>query len=268
MKKRTIYTVIAVIIAVLVYGYEFSLKNQSQQATVAAGLEIKTATVAFLMPTSTTGLVVHHTGYSLSYNEAHEQAEWVAYNLKKEHLSKTTFKRPFFEIDKAVKTGAASWRNYKNSGYNKGHLCPAADRRFSKAAHDETFLTSNITPQLQAFNAGIWNLLEQKTRYWAHTYHDVFVVTGGILSADLKTIGPEQVSVPAFFYKVVFDYNGTKPKIIAFLIPHKQTGKPLESFVVSVDYLEVLTGIDFFPNLDDDLETALEASTAYDKWRF
>ena len=72
---------------------------------------------------------MHHKGYSLSYSEPHEQAEWVAYELKKSHLASINHKRPYFEIDKAVKTGAANWRNYKNSGYDKGHLCPAGDRK-------------------------------------------------------------------------------------------------------------------------------------------
>src|SRR5690606_31270175 len=155
------------------------------------------------LPTSTTGQIIHHEGYSLSYSEAHEQAEWVAYELKKSHLSGHNFKRPYFEIDKAIKTGAASWRNYKNSVYDRGHLCPAGDRTYSKEAHDETFLTSNISPQNHGFNSGIWNTLEQKTRYWARKYNGVFVVTGGVLKDELKTIGEERVAVPDQFYKII-----------------------------------------------------------------
>jgi endonuclease G len=204
----------------------------------------------------------------LSYSETHEQAEWVAYELKKSHLSNTNFKRPYFEIDEAVKTGAAHWRNYKNSGYDRGHLCPAGDRRFSKQAHDETFLTSNISPQDHQFNAGIWNTLEQKVRYWAGKYDGVFVVTGGILKGDMKTIGDENVSVPNQFYKVLIDANSGKTKMIAFLMPHEDSDQPLYKFVVSVDDIEELTGIDFFSELEDDIENKLEASSSYKGWSF
>tara|TARA_R110000850_G_scaffold109569_4_gene222623 strand:- start:780 stop:1586 length:807 start_codon:yes stop_codon:yes gene_type:complete len=268
MTNRTVYSILAIVLVFGVYGYEFFLNKKEEQAIVDSGREIKTPTVAFFLPTSTTGQVVHHQGYSLSYSESHEQAEWVAYELKKEHLSQTNFERPYFEIDKAVKTGAASWRNYKNSGYDRGHLCPAADRRYSKEAHDETFLTSNISPQNHDFNSGVWNTLEQKTRYWASKYNGVFVVTGGVLGRNLKTIGSEKVAVPNQFYKIILDYNDGNPKVLAFLMPHVNSNKPLYEFVVSVDTVEELTGIDFFSELEDAIETRMESSRSYNKWRF
>ncbi len=251
-----------------VYGYESFLKEEGAFQIIQNGKETKSNTNEYFLPTSTTGQVVHHEGYSLSYNEKYEQSEWVAYELKKSHLSKNNFKRPYFEIDKAVRTGAANWRNYKNSGYDRGHLCPAADRRYSKFAHDETFLTSNISPQEHQFNAGIWNRLEQKVRYWASKYNGVFVVTGGVLKPKLKIIGDENVSVPNQFYKVLIDNNSGKTKMIAFLMPHRNSNKPLYEFVVSVDEIEKLTGIDFCPELDDAIENKLEASDSYKNWSF
>ncbi len=268
MNKKTLYSLIAVIIFLGVYIYDLFLKEELQAEIVVDGKQVKENTNEYFLPTSTTGQIVHHEGYSLSYSEAHEQAEWVAYELKKAHLSNTNFKRPYFEIDKAVSTGAANWRNYKNSGYDRGHLCPAGDRRYSKFAHDETFLTSNISPQEHQFNAGIWNTLEQKVRYWARKYDGVFVVTGGVLKDNLKTIGDEHVAVPNQFYKVLIDNNTGKTKMIAFLMPHKDSKKPLYEFVVSVDTIEKLTGIDFFSELDDAIENKLEASSSYKDWSF
>ncbi|MFD2726746.1 DNA/RNA non-specific endonuclease [Hyunsoonleella rubra] len=268
MRKRTLFTLVALLIILGIYAFEYFLIEEEKKETVGQGEKTKADTNTFLLPSSTTGQIVHHETYSLSYSEAHEQAEWVAYELKKSHLSNTNHKRPYFEIDKAVKTGAASWRNYKNSGFDKGHLCPAGDRRFSKSAHDETFLTSNISPQEHQFNSGVWNRLEQKVRYWASKYDGVFVVTGGVLKDDLKTIGREEVSVPNYFYKVLLDFNGGEPKMIGFLIPHKDSNRPLYEFVESVDYIEKLTGIDFFPMLEDEIETELEASSSYKGWGF
>ncbi|MCX7550750.1 DNA/RNA non-specific endonuclease [Xanthomarina sp. F2636L] len=268
MNKRTIYSLIAAIIFLGVLFYEHYVEEKEQQDIVVAGKTVKTDTNEFFLPTSTTGQIVHHEGYSLSYSEPHEQAEWVAYELKKEHLSNINYKRPYFEIDPAVKTGAAHWRNYKKSGYDRGHLCPAGDRTYSQEAFNETFLTSNISPQNHAFNSGIWNTLEQKVRYWASKYNGVYVITGGILEENLKTIGEEEVSVPNQFYKILIDTNSGKIKMIAFLVPHENSKRPLYKFVVPVDSIEKLTGIDFFPELEDVIENKLEASADFKKWSF
>ncbi len=268
MNKKTVYSLLAILLLLGVYGYEHFLNEDEKAEIISEGKSTKKETNEYFLPTSTTGQVIHHKGYSLSYSEPHEQAEWVAYELKKSHLSNTNFKRPYFEIDKAVKTGAANWRNYKKSGYDRGHLCPAGDRRYNQLAHDETFLTSNISPQEHKFNSGIWNTLEQKVRYWASKYDGVFVITGGVLSGKMETIGVEEVSVPNQFYKVLIDNNSGETKIIAFLIPHKNSNKPLYEFVVPVDTIEKLTGIDFFPQLDDNIEDRLEASSSYKAWSF
>ena len=268
MTKRTVYSIAAIVIVIAIFSLEVLLDKQEAEIHIEEGAIVKTDTNEFFLPTSTTGQIVHHDGYSLSYHETHEQAEWVAYELKRSHLSNTNFKRPYFEIDKAVSTGSAHWRNYKNSGYDRGHLCPAADRKYSQEAHDETFLTSNISPQKPDFNAGIWNTLEQKVRYWARKYDGVFVVTGGILNNDLKGIGKEDVSVPDYFYKVLIDRNSGPTKMIAFLIPHNNSDRPLYEFVVSVDEIETMTGIDFFTALDDQIENELEASDNYKNWSF
>lgn len=268
MNRKYIYPLIAIAIALAVFYYDSKLENDIQEQVYENAESVKTDTNTNFLPTSTTGQVVHHENYSLSYNEEHEQAEWVAYELKRSHLVNTNYKRPYFEIDRSVRTKAAHWKNYKKSGYTRGHLCPAGDRKFTKAAHDETFLTSNISPQTQEFNAGIWNRLENKVRYWAQRNDGVFVVTGGILQDGLNSIGEEEVSIPQQFYKVILDYNNGNPKMMAFLLDHKDSNLPLYEFVVPTDSIEKLTGIDFFPQLDDSIEDRLEASATYKQWNF
>jgi len=274
MKRKRIYPLLVLLIgaAFVIYeeytkaGFGSEKEPDTEQQIIAS--TPKKLTNEFYLPASTTGQVVHHEGYSLSYHETFEQAEWVAYELKKHQVVYTDFKRPFFEQDKTVKTESAHWRNYKNSGYDRGHLCPAADRKYTKAAFTETFLTSNVSPQEHEFNAGIWNRLEQKVRYWAKKYDGVFVVTGGILEENLKTIGSEAVAVPKYFYKILLDNTEGNIKIIAFLLPHKASNKPLYEYVVSVDEIEKRTGIDFFPELEDAKENRLEALTTYKQWSF
>ena len=171
MKNRKfIYTIISLIFAAGFYFYDtYSSKINSNKPIESSNSTANKAEFNFL-PTSTTGQIVHHNFYTLSYNEKYEQAEWVAYELSSNQLSSNNFNRPYFQLDPKVSTKSAHYKNFKNSGYNKGHLCPAGDRTFSKEAYDETFLTSNVSPQLYDFNGGVWDRLEQEKRYWAKKY--------------------------------------------------------------------------------------------------
>lgn len=220
------------------------------------------------MPSSTTDAVVEHSYYSLSYNEPFEQAEWVAYMLRKDQLTNDQRKRPFFIEDPKVKTKSADWRNYKGSGYDRGHLCPAGDRRFSEQAYNETFYTSNISPQDRDFNAGVWNRLEQQVRDWARRYDELFVVTGGVLEPNLPEIGDEDVDVPRYYYKIIAKGAPNDPEVLAFLFLGQESTKPLRQFTVSVDEIEKRTGIDFFENLPDELEARLESKIVAGDWQF
>ena len=220
------------------------------------------------LPSSTTGQIVNHDYYTLSYNEKYEQAEWTAYELTPNHIKRIKRTRPYFIYDKKVKTKSANYRNYKQSGYDRGHLVPAGDMRFSLDAFNDTFYTSNISPQNHDFNAGLWNRLEQKTRYWTKKYGNIYVITGGVLKDGLKYIGKEKVAVPNQFYKIILDYNNSKPKAIAFLMENKESEKALYEFTTSIDRIEKRTGIDFFPALADDIEDKLESKNDYKGWSF
>lgn len=267
MNRKYLYPILIALVSLGFYFLENFIDQEKSKPQISAGKQEKEATNNYFLPTSTTGTIVHHDYYSLSYSESHEQAEWVAYELKKSQLSTNEIRRPYFEIDRAIPTKAAHWKSYKDSGYDRGHLCPAGDRRFSKKAYNETFLTSNISPQEHQFNAGIWNELEQQIRYWAKIYDGVFIVTGGVLKGELPAIGSDKVSVPNYFYKIVVDNNTNQTRMIGFLFPHKESQKSLKSFVVPVDRIEKLTGIDFFPQLDDTVENRLEASSNTNDWK-
>lgn len=228
----------------------------------------KTEIPEMFIPSSTTGVVVNHQHFTLSYNEPYEQAEWVAYMLKNEHLTYEDRKRPYFIEDPKVKTKSADWRNYKGSGFDRGHLCPAGDRRFSEQAYNETFYTSNISPQDRDFNAGVWNRLELHIRQWAKKYESLFVVTGGVLEDDLQEIGEEDVDVPKYYYKIVAKGDTDELDIIGFLLVGEESTKALEQFAVPVDRIEQMTGIDFFKNLPDSREAELESKVEKGNWKF
>ena len=266
ISNKTIYSVLLLVCVVGFWLFENFYTPDTY--SVSSESVPKTVIPEFVIPSSTTGAIVEHEHFMLSYNEPFEQAEWVAHLLKKEHLTYDDRRRPYFIEDPKVKTKSADWRNYKGSGYDRGHLCPAGDRRFSEQAYNETFYTSNIVPQDKNFNAGVWNRLELQIRQWAKRYGELFVVTGGILEEGLEEIGEEDVDVPRYFYKIVARGGAQNLKVIGFLIPGVDSTRKLWQFSVSVDSIERLTRIDFFEKLPDEKEAKLESRIILDNWKF
>lgn len=269
MNRKYVYIVLVLVVtSALFYAEKYVDKENEHYPEV--DLETKVPSTSEFnssyLPSSTTGAVVFHAYYTLSYSEKHEQAEWVAYEVSAQHLSKNEFKRPYFIQDRDVKSGSADWRNYKKSGYDRGHLCPAGARRFNYDAFHETFLTSNISPQDHGFNSGVWNRLEQKVRYWAKQYDGVYVITGGVLENGLKGIGEENVSVPNEFYKIVLDNSNGTLKALAFLIPNEDTSKSFYDFAVPIDEIEAKTGLDFLKDLAPSEEKTIESSVNLKAW--
>ncbi|WP_291868307.1 DNA/RNA non-specific endonuclease [Maribacter sp.] len=264
--NKTIYSVLMLVCVVGFWAFENFYTPDNYSAKDSEGL--KTEAPNYLLPSSTTGDIVEHSYYSLSYNETYEQAEWVAYALDKKHLTSDDRKRPYFIEDPKVRTKSADWRNYKRSGYDRGHLCPAGDRRFSKQAYDETFYTSNISPQNRDFNAGVWNRLENKTRYWTKKYGSIFVITGGILERGLNEIGDEDVAVPNYFYKIIAKGNKDNLKVVGFIMENKESSAPLKEFLVPIDVIEKKTGIDFFSQLSKENQSKIESKISLNDWKF
>lgn len=211
--------------------------------------------------------VVKHKYYTLLYNEKHEQAEWVAYKLLKKYTEGTAKRQNNFRPDESVSTGSATPADYRNSGYDRGHLAPAADFNISKEAMSETFFMSNMSPQLHEFNAGVWEHLETKVREWVKNRGEIYVVAGPILQDGLPTIGDQnKVSVPKEYFKVILDPE--KKQMIGFIMQNRMTAKQVPTFAVSVDEIEKRTGLDFFPYLPDDIEAQLESKVKVDDWFF
>lgn len=209
------------------------------------------------------GEIIHHTYYTLAYSEDDEQAYWVFYHLTPESINGNQSRTDDFRADPAVSTGSAVLADYSGSGYDRGHLCPAADMALNKTSMSESFFLSNMSPQAPSFNRGIWSTLESKVREWALKYDGLYVVTGPILTKKLGKIGVDEVTIPASYYKVIYDEtNG----MIGLVLPNVGSKQPLSDFVISVDSVESLTGIDFFPGLDDKTENQLEKEVSPSKW--
>lgn len=250
MKKLT-YLLLIVLLCYLFFVY-------AQKPSQSTSLEIPTL--------HKQDVIIKHLAYTLSYNEQHEQANWVAYQLTADETKKKVSRSNDFEPDLSISTGSANGDDYKGSGYDRGHLAPAADMGWSEQAMHESFYYSNMSPQVPGFNRGIWKYLEEQVRQWAIDNQSVYVVTGPILSKDLITIGANKVSIPKYYYKVLLDYTQPSLKGIAFIMPNASSDLSLKTFAVSIDSVEKVTGLDFFPELPDSEEASIEKSLCVDCW--
>ncbi|HLU90144.1 MAG TPA: DNA/RNA non-specific endonuclease [Cyclobacteriaceae bacterium] len=210
--------------------------------------------------------VVVHSGFSLLYDEDHEQAAWVAYELSSDKTQKNFGRTDKFLSDPLVLTGTSTHSDYRGSGFDRGHLAPAADMAWEANAMAESFYYSNISPQKPGFNRGIWKKMESQTRTWAIEHGRVYIVTGPVLSPGLPSIGANKVSVPSFFYKVILDYEMPGIRGIGFIFPNEGSKKPLQDFAVTIDSVERLTRINFFPLLDEAQEQLIEAALCVACW--
>lgn len=223
---------------------------------------------------------VKHLALTLGYSEKHEQAAWVQHIVIPEVEFANVSRTNDFRIDSLVKTGSSQEEDYflkkigadgtmefDGFGYDRGHLAPSADFRWSQKALSESYYYSNMSPQKPEFNRERWAELESWIRTYVIDFNEfVYVVTGPVLKEGLKKQGGNQVSIPEQFYKIVLDLDGDEKKAIAFLMPNDYCAYPVSGYVTSIDTIEKLTGLDFFSSLDDAEENKLEAMNSLDGW--
>lgn len=207
--------------------------------------------------------ILEKTAITLSYNPSYKQSSWVFYPLGEEQLQDCYDRPSNFRADPELARGdRAELADYKNSGYDRGHLSPAGDNKWNDEAMSESFLLSNISPQPAKFNRGLWSRLETLVRAWA-SGSALWVTTGPVLEGGLETIGDGAVAVPNYFYKVLARQDGSGA--IALLLPN-DADQSLASYAVSVDELENFTRLDFLKGMRN--EERIEAGFDKSKWDF
>lgn len=218
-------------------------------------------------PKGTPEQILKRTGYVASYNKTTLLPNWVAWHLTAERTEGSAKRSgvDFAEDTEVPEPRATDW-DYYNSGYDRGHMCPAADNKWSKKAMEESFLFTNMCPQNGNLNRGDWNEMEMACRKWAKKYGDLYIVCGPILyKGKHKTIGKNKVVVPEAFFKVVLR-TGDDPQAIGFIYKNTSGNRPKDSYVNTVDEVERITGIDFFSSLPDDVEKNVEATADIANW--
>ncbi|NCC98870.1 MAG: DNA/RNA non-specific endonuclease [Bacteroidia bacterium] len=210
--------------------------------------------------------IIRHTGYTVSYNEDWLIPNWVAYELTPQEAYGETPRANDFIPDPDVIGNSATTEDYKGSGFDRGHMAPAADMKWSKQAMDECFYLSNICPQNHNLNGGDWKALEEKIRYWASTGDTLYIVCGPLMAKTKQTIGANKVSVPAAFFKVILRKNANKIAAIAFMMPNRSGHKSLSTYTMSVEDMEIVAEMDFFKALTDNIEVAIESNYREEDW--
>lgn len=212
--------------------------------------------------------ILLHTGFSLKYNSQHKIADWVAYDLVPEKRKTIAGRTDNFRPDPGIcPSESAQQKDYSKSGYDRGHLAPAADMAWSKEAMSESFYFSNMAPQIPSFNRGIWKVLEDKVRKWSKTYDTLLVVAGPILHDSLPGIGPNRVSIPQHFFKAVVVYTNKKKTGIAFVIPNQGSGLPVMNFSMTIDSLEALINYNLFGCIPEQEQAEIEKKVIAADWQ-
>ncbi len=235
----------------------------------------KTSTVGHIdkleipvMSSAGSGLTIAREGYTLSYNRERLLPNWVAYELTALETEGDEPRAKHFTKDPEIKGLQADADDYRNSGWDKGHMAPAADMKWSEKVMDECFYLSNICPQDHKLNTGTWKKLEEKCREYARYFGNIYIVCGPVVNNNkYGTIGENGVLVPDGFYKVLLTKYYDEYKGVGYLFENKKGAKNLAEHAVTIDEVERVTGIDFFHLLPDDIEKKVEAEVDKAVWK-
>lgn len=212
------------------------------------------------------GRRVFHLGYTVDFNPQWHIPNWVAYELTEEELTGDVPRSQNFQPDPQLSDCTPNSYEYSHSGYDRGHMAPALNMKWDRQAMEESFYTSNICPQNHNLNSGIWQTLEERVNIWACSHGSIYVVCGPIVNEQHETIGQGKIAVPDAFFKVLLCRINGEWQALGFYFKNEAGTRPLRSYCRSVDELERMTGIDFFPLLEDSIEDKIEAKYDLDAW--
>ena len=264
MKKIALFIILAFLYTFL------GCKNTPKPAGTQAELGIDTTSLLQYGYPAYSDTVLDRTYFIIAYNRNYKIPEWVGYHLTKESLTGTTPRTNDFRPDSELPAHKqASLSDYQKSGYDRGHMAPAGDFKQNRKAMSTTFLLTNIVPQTSEINRNKWEELEENERALLSFYNELWIITGcTFLDSTMKQITPKNyigncVYIPTHLYKAILAKrpDGTFDTY-AFIMPNQKIRllKPVFDYCITIDSLEILTGLDFFNKLNDEIENSIEST--------
>ncbi|MCH5226070.1 MAG: DNA/RNA non-specific endonuclease [Muribaculaceae bacterium] len=219
------------------------------------------------LPEGTPQQVKDYTSFTVNYNKSNHTANYVAWELLDSETSGSANRNSYkYWVDNDIEGCLSTDFGYSSYNYERGHMCPAADNKWSGAAMKDCMVMTNMCPQLRELNSGLWGTLEEKERSWANRDGAIWIIAGPIYAvSDNLYVGDAQARVASSYFKA-FLYTGSKPRAIAFIFQNGSNPGNLSNYAVSIDELERQTGYDFFPALDDSIEEAIESVCDFSAW--
>ena len=210
---------------------------------------------------------LEHGCYTIGYDLSKRHAAYVSYVITPSDIEGNAKRKNNFKPDPLLpEQFSAQDEDYYKSGFDRGHLCPAADMKVSQTCMDKSFYYSNMSPQLAGFNRGVWKKLEAQVREWCKNSDSLKIITGPIFSKSDTTLGPNNICVPQRYYKTVLRYKNDSSSMIGFILNNESSKNELSTFSVSIDEIESKTEIDFYKYLPDEIEEKLESNVHSTFW--
>ena len=268
--KKVLAFAVAVFMAVVYFADEINGVVVNVQEALPVQFDLTNVGMPVLQNGAASQVVVY-SGHTLSYNSTTRLPNWVAYELTAQEAQGENPRKDKFARDPQVRGPQADKEDYRNSGWDRGHMAPAGDMKWSTQAMDETYYFTNICPQNHELNAGDWKELEEQCRKWAVKYGSLHIVCGPVVGKNVHgKLGNNQVVIPDSFYKVILIPKGGEYHGVGFIFqnPPQRKSKisskppvqrPLQSYAVTIDEVEQLVGIDFFPSLPQALQETVES---------
>lgn len=220
-----------------------------------------------ILPPSLSDNELQYSCFKIGFNPDKHIPNYAAWTLTADHTDGPYDRKNRKFLADANVYGSAYPEDYRKSGYDRGHMVPAADMKWTDRGMDECHYLTNICPQDNALNGGAWASLEKMSRKWAVKMGRIVIVCGPVLTDRItRTIGRHEVAVPDRFFKVILAPDNHPPMGIGFIMPNKAVQGGVQQSAMSIDQVEAITGFDFFPALPDDIESAVEAQNAFNQW--
>lgn len=264
--KKFLLVIILVAAAALFFGNFFNNAQEAEASNSAPAQEATGALDFARVAPGTPEQIMEYEGFRVSFNKDNKTPNWVAWELLGTEADGSEPRNNNFWQDERVK-GCPAHYDYSRSGYDRGHLCPAGDQKWSKQAMIDCFSMANMAPQNHSLNSGAWATLENKERQWAKRDSAIVIIAGPVYEpSDTERIGEAGVRVPGAFFKVIIAPYLKEPRGIGFVYPNMSAPGNMRDYSMSIDEVEKLTGIDFFYNLPDDLEDRIESTASFKEW--